>query len=544
MKDCRRVAQAAVIAALALSTVTARAARVGGRHIENVEDLGPRVRALLGDELAGTILRASHAEAYELEGLTAQNYRADHSPSLPGTISGYRAVGKPRALDEMLLAGLQSLLLDSHTYTQLDLPSGVGASMGCALFNPGVAIRIWVQREGNPTYLDALICFYCSEIVFVPRGATKAPGQHFIHPGARGLLRLANAALPDAIKLQERLLIDQDRESRGALFRSMFPARAQIAMTARTDFFRYPARPEGESYVAAEGERLAKSLPGPVLLARAARAFGLLDHPEFDDDMVGIALDATKRISKADVLAGLDLVADDQVALAGLVEIVASDGIILPDDAATAWWPRFAEAAVAATPHAPFCRLFSRLAELPGGRGLPLIRRVAKGELRAAERRTMRPGDDPATARGCALLVLVRAEPALASSEARRWSPTDPADRQARSAALYLTGDDTVLDGELLAFESGDIVQPVLDAILAQPRREQLDGIVRALVAMPSHVGVSRVETLLEHVGGNKFQWSEKNLEQRVEAVRAFWATRPADWRPKAYVEPAHARRP
>jgi hypothetical protein len=536
MKDRRRVVRAAVVAALALSAVNARA-RVAGRDIEDVGDLGPRVRSVLKDDVADAIIRANRAEIYELEGLTPQTYRDDHSPSLPGTISGYRAIGQPRALDEALFAGFQSLLLDSGTYTQLDLPPNTGVSLGCGLFNPGVAVRFWVRERSKSTYLDALICFQCSEVTFVARGTTKAPGQHFIHPGAHGLLRLASAALPDATRLQEKLFTEQDLESREALFRSQFPPRTQIAMTGRNG-----AVTGGETYVATEGRRLAQSLPGPVLVARAGRAFGLLDGPSGTGDMVEIAIDATKRLSKADLLEGLELVADDQVALAGLAEIAASDGLALPDEARATWWPRFAEAAVVATPHAAFCRLFSHLAELPKGGGIPAIRRVAKGELRAGERRA-RLWADPATARGCALLVLAGAEPVLAASEARRWAPTDPADRAARSAAMYLTGDGTALDGELLGFASNDIVLRVLDAIRAQPRRDRLDGVVRALVAKPTDYGTSRVERLLENVAGAKFETSEATLEQRVDAVRAFWATRPADWRPKAYVEPAPVRR-
>jgi hypothetical protein len=396
------------------------------RDLRNVDDLGQRVRKLLGDKVADVVVHAERAEISRLD---------DERP-------GYPPIGKARPLDVLLFKAFRAAILDSDIYTYRDLPPGLGTGKGCGAFRPGVAVRFWAEAKGRSAYVDALLCFHCSDIAFVA-GSGGAQARLDMASGEQRLLRLASAALPEDVQLARLLSERGDYRTREALFVSMFPPRAQAALAEVDQGF-------GAS-VSDEAARLASSLSGPELVAAAARAFGARQLEWITSDKShDIVVQAVERVSSADVRAGLKAIASDQVALAGAAELLVARGAFersLAEPERQRWLPILAEAAVVQMPHARLCSLMTSLRNLPANGGRPLLMRIAKGQLSAAPKRWSRTRIEQPSARGCALVSLAHVDPSFARDEARAWAPADPLDQ---AAVRIVTGEASAQDEKAL----------------------------------------------------------------------------------------------
>jgi hypothetical protein len=501
-----------------------------------LDDVGPRVRGILGDAVVQGLLRARRAEAIPLEEMRTGgiNPPPPEAPGKPGTIHGYRPAGKARPLDTVLLDQFRTALLDSDTYSLYDLPPNTGTSKMCGGFRPGVAIRFWGDVRGRPVPVDALLCFNCGDVVVVEGEGTPPTFPHDASAGEGTLLRLASAALPDEAELAARLEERLNDRARELLFRSMFPARTQVAMTptsGRVEFERPFA--DHHKYLAAEATRLRKSVEGPSLFATVARAFAAL-QAAWSNDSTTLAALAVSQLPARDVEAGWKRIQGDQLALAGVAELDERRALDrnVPSATRQAWLPITAEAAITQSPHVALCPLMARVAALPAAAGRSLLGRVARGEIEAAPR-GRRGFPERASARGCALLALTKVDATLAATQARAWSPVDPVDQAAKRVVLYLTGDTAALDGNILGVASNAVADGVFEPLRAHPTRATLDLVVGLVAAQPTDYGVSRVQRLLEDVASAKFPLKlEASPEQRAATLKEWWTAHAAAWTP------------
>ena len=496
------------------------------------------MRAIVGDRLVEGLLRATRGEVLRLAERHGEMPAPASSSRSADAIAGYPVVGKPRLLDEAVFDDLRRALLKSDTYTFHDLPPHTGIAKGCGGFRPGVAVRFFSEVNGKPTRVDVLLCFHCNDAAIFEEGPETSVHPHDVDAGELTLLRLASAALPDDAELADLLTQRLQRRARERLFISMFPAWVQVTMSPEQGPNGLELEPAGHKRNARskkEVKRIGKTSSSPAFFATASRAFATLSTTWDESDLAtDVALAAVNELDTEDVVAGLKLIANDQVALAGAAELYGRHALLrnLAREEQEVWLPTLAEAAVVQSPFASFCPLLAAVGNLPGGKGLSLITRLSKGDLREA----VRPWvgfSDRASARACALLTLAGIDATAARAAARAWSPSDPVDKAAKRAALFVTGDEGALDARVLGVESNEVAKSVLDPLRERPTRRGLDLFVRVATTTPTTLGLLRVETLLTDLVGAKLGDTENAThEQRATALREWWASHADAWRP------------
>jgi hypothetical protein len=483
-------------------------------HLDWSKD--PRLRSRLGPRVVDAIEDADHAEIVRTE----DSQRAGVQPAL----GGYPLRGAWRPVPAAVLDGLRTALLDVSTYLQA--PPGVGIGKGC-VFRPGVAVRFWPKaskaKAARPA--DVLFCFHCGDLALVD-GQAPAFLVPF-DPGRERLLELAAAALPDFEELGTTLAFERGFRAREQLFASMFPADVLLVLE------RASAAREGDAAEAVAALR--RHAGGKALFALAARALGAKGNDLYGTDGPTAALyEAVRTLSAAEVLAGLEAVRGDQVALAGAGELLllANAGAFAQEATRAAWAPALLEALLVRNGN-KHCELMRATAERFGKPVGPLLVRVLRGQVTLAvwPQRRAAPGEP--TDAGCALLALAGLDEAAARIGLATWRPQAPADALAVRAVKVRLGDDAALDAELFAKWSPTVARVALDGIEAHPSRHALDVVSESGMCRDAGVD-SEGERLFVDLTGTEGAETESDPGKRLAMLQAWWAAHRDAWSPPA----------
>lgn len=520
-----------LVVAAALVPGSARAAA------PTFDKLGARALMIVGKNAARVIVSSTRAEAYRLYDPPRGPPTLANPPKDTDVVAGYHVLGKAQSLDDLTREGFRDVLLSADSYENHDEPPSVrsaGHTRLCGGFRPGVAVRFWDPNDPH-LHADALLCFNCSEVEFVPskaevrpahkKGETAYYNRDYFDPARTALLRLAAATFPEDPALARLLTVELDKSSSDTSFVTNFRPRSQLLLLARGDSS-YGDRK-------AQTAMLRQEMADKDLLAMAARAFGARRGEWSQSDRATeIVLGAVRTIPAPALSAGLEMIAGDQVALAGAAEMYGRGALAaLPLEAQRVWLPRLVEAAVAQSPRATFCLLFPPLAGLPGGAGLSLVRRAARGELPTA----LRPWhlDPSPAARACALMALATADAASAREAAARWSPDVPIAATAVRAVRYRLGDDRALEASLLTSPSKAILNFVLAGIRARPTRAALDLLVaKGLLDESGSRSREGEETFAAVTGFSFSALADAPDEARARAAQTWWAEHAGTWQP------------
>jgi hypothetical protein len=504
-------AAALVVVAIAVPPLPARSESDLARRVD------PRVRGWLGKKTVDAIAGAERGEIVRVDPKPIDRSGAGKAP--PPNVGGYPIIGKARPLDHQLLEAFQKLLLDRRTH---DIPPpGVGMGKLCGPIQPGVALRFWSKGDaGRRAPLEILLCFYCGDLLVV--GPKSSPQS--MSPGSNALLRLAAAGLPDFSELDEMLAKTTQDEARERLFDSMFPADIQLTMQGSV------ANSDRDYDVLAT--QLRARFTGLELVRLSARAFGLWDaHWYAGDRRTEIVARAVKQLPAADLLAGLQAIRGDQVALAGAGALFRLGvGEQLKPEQRAEWLPTLAEAALVQEGNVPRCGLMLSLA-VSGARAIPLLLKVRRGEIifPRATGPAWSFNEEPSAA-ACALLALVRVDRAKAAGEARDWRPSDPLDAAVARVARAQLGDGDVADPALFKTKSTVLPLATLDAYRAHPSAAAVDVIIHEAVGHDYGAVRERAAKVFEALTGLALLASPE--DQRVKLGQTWWKDHRESWRP------------
>ena len=446
--------------------------------------------------------------------------RLDGAKDAPPNVAGFPLIGRFQPLGGEFLAGFRRTLLERKTYELA--PPGAVSEPACGGFQPGVALRFGPKGKGRP--VEVLVCFTCSELAVV--SAAAALTKVSFEPGRLDVLRLVAAAVPDLPNLATMLAAEQADLARELMFASMFPPDVLVAFDHVAS-----GRPDA---TAAAVTQLRRHVSGKALFVLASRALGVKGNDLHRLDGATKALYAAVRpLTSAETIAGLEALRGDQVALAGAAELLAKSGVAreLPEPTRVVWVPLLLEAFLARNANGQ-CAVIRMAANRVGRPLVPLLVRILRGQVAIASwmSRSFRP-DEPSDA-ACALMALAETDEDAAHVGLATWKPVTPLDTLAVRAARVRLGEESALDGTLLATESPTVAAVTLDGIVAHPSRRSLD--VLAESGLDATTGVrGDGERAFEALTGAKVSKPGDGYRERAAELRAWWAAHRETWQPR-----------
>lgn len=515
--------KAICVAAFTLAVGVSAAARADSTCAQD-----PELRTFLGAHTLDVLWEAERAEIVRVDaeriepGKDTPRPAADARPSL----GGYPQVGAWGPLDGEIFVALQKALLDRQTY------GASGTIKLCGGFHPGVAVRFWTKatKKKPSRSADVLLCFRCSEIASAPESPSTPVRTLDIEPGRLRLLELVAAALPDFEGLARTLAAERGEKARELLFESMFSP--DVLLTFRREWL---MTDQGKKEAVAALERHAS---GKALFVLASRALGAKANDlDGTDGPTAVLYAAVRQLSASDMLAGIEAIRGDQVALAGATELLvnAGGGKVLPAQTRAAWGPALLEAFLARNAH-DHCAITRLVARRTGRPVVPLLVRVLRGQMPVATWPQRRPPAAQPSDAGCALMALAEVDEDAARVGFATWKPSTPEDALALRAAKVRLGDDDALDASLFSAYSPTVAVVALDGIRAHPDRRGLDVLAASGLGFDSGTGMEGERTFTALTGATTSAAAEHDYERRYAELRAWWSAHRDAWRPRAAV--------
>jgi hypothetical protein len=489
-------------------------------HVAGGSEVDPEVRQWLGARTVKVLVAADRAEIVRVD--PAQIARPAGAKS-PPNVGGYPMVGQPRALSSALLEDFRDVLLDRTTH---DIPPpNVYSGKLCGPIKPGVALRFWAKADtARRAPLEILLCFFCDDLLVVGQSGYAQS----MTPGALALLRLSAAALPDVAELEEMLARGSQESARERLFDSLFPADIQLAMRGDS------MGGEKEWQTDASAVQLRARFPPPELVRLIARALALKDGNSFLlDRRTQVVVGAVRGLTDAQLLAGLQAIRGDQLALAGASELFRHGlGDRLPPEVRAEWLPLLTEAALVQEGNAPRCSLALSLGSY-GAKGVTLLLKLRRAEIvfprTTAAAWTHR--DDPSPS-ACALLALVRADPTKAADELRNWHPGEPLDIAVARIVGAALGEGDVADAGLFKTESTMVALATLEVYRTHPTVAGVDVLVGE--AIGHRYGLVRERAAKVFTALTGFDLGATPEDDRPSQAQTWWKAHRDTWRPPA----------